>query len=397
MSGRRPRTLSIRVRLFLGFAATLGVCAALMVVIIYVGIRYLPTYDLPTAMPGHLVDQLPPGATFSAPGVDVAKHATTVTIRSKEDVWALVLAVSTAGVLVVTAIGLGVGWIVSRRLLAPLHAISEAAEKAGDGHLHYRIKADGPHDELRQLADTFDAMLSRLEDSFAAQKRFAANASHELLTPLTTTRAVLQVATADSTGEEFAEFAPMLVETNERNIAVVHALLALAEAEHAVPDPDPVDLGATASRAVADRKPRADAQHLCVDVEAQPGCTVVGNAALLQQMALNLLDNALAYNVPDGRVRVAVHRETDDVVFEIGNTGPVLDDQIVDRLFEPFYRLHPRVASDRSGHGLGLAIVQSIVAAHDGAVTAHPNPDGGLTVRVEIPAADGTASVGATA
>ncbi|MGV9316389.1 sensor histidine kinase [Streptomyces sp. NPDC003691] len=433
----RPRSRSIHTRLFLGFAGALSAAAVLMVAVIYTGMRFVPTYDfrntLVLAGPGELLpgengrwkaDTRGTGCGAAAPGTSglgetglgetgrgQAKplpRATepfpeaetpegvrpgpgaTMSISSKEDVWNTVLGVSAGGLLLVTAIGLAVGWRLSKRLLAPLGTISRAAAEAADGKLQYRINAEGPSDELKQLADTFDTMLARLEESFAAHRRFAANASHELLTPLATTRAVLQVAAADPSGEEFAELTPMLVETNERNITIVRALLDLAAADHAPFDPEPVDLAALATAAAAERTARAAADGLRLDVDAEPGCTVPGSTTLLRQLLLNLLDNALAYNTPGGSVHLAVLREK-EVVIEVENTGPHLDGTSAQRLFEPFYRPQSRVTSDRSGHGLGLAIVRSIVHAHHGTVTARPNPGGGLTVRAVLPPGTGRA------
>ncbi len=286
----------------------------------------------------------------------------------------------------VMAIGLGTGWLLSKRLLAPLHTISEAAAKAADDDLTERVRARGPEDELKRLADTFDTMLTRLQRSFTAHQRFAANASHELLTPLATTRAALQVAADAPTGEELAELVPLLQETNERNISVVRALLDLAAADHAPFDPDPVDLSDLAERAAAARAGRAAARGVRLTVDTEPDCQVMGSGALLRQLDLNLLDNALTHNVPEaGLVHLAVVQDGARAVVEVDNTGPRVDDAVVDRLFEPFYRARPRVGSDRSGHGLGLAIVRSIATSHRGTVTATANPTGGLTLRVRIP------------
>ncbi|MFJ3900731.1 sensor histidine kinase [Streptomyces sp. NPDC090025] len=421
---RRARALSIHTRLFLGFGAALAACSALMVAIIYVGIRYLPTYDFTAPY------VVPPGTT-APPDLGEAPQGRGRTIdvsgliRDKEDVWSTVLAVSVGGVIVVLGIGLGAGWLLSRRLLAPLHTINRAAAKAGEGDLAYRIAARGPEDELKQLADTFDTTLERLEESFAAHQRFAANASHELLTPLATTRAILQMAEADggTTREEFAELIPMLRETNERNIEVVRALLRLAAAEQGDHEAEPVDLAALTERAVAER---ADAERPAevsggpegpygVTITLAPGnpgtpgsgpgsCEVVGSATLLRQLVVNLLDNARTHNVPDGTVEVRVGREEREerkgrqgreggehraghvVVLTVANTGPEVDPATVHRLFEPFYRARPRVASDRSGHGLGLALVRSIARGHHGTVTARAREGGGLLVRVELPA-----------
>lgn len=388
---RHGRARNIHARLFLGFAGALTASAVLMVSVIYTGMRFMPTYDfMDTVVITH---PLAPhrvshgGEAFfeiSAPP-EVRPGATADgAIRSKEDVWNTLLWLSVSGLLLVTVIGLSVGWVLSKRLLAPLGVISEAAAKAADGQLQYRINAVGPADELKQLADTFDTMLARLEESFTAHQRFAANASHELLTPLATTRAVLHLAVADPSGEEFAELAPMLVETNERNITIVKDLLALAAADHAPFDHGLVDLAALAKDAAAERTAQAATAHLRLHVGTEPGCSVPGNTTLLRQLLLNLLDNALAYNRPGGSVHLAIRHE-DGVVIEVENTGPHVGDVVAQRLFEPFYRPRSRVADVRSGHGLGLAIVQSIVHAHHGTVTAHANPDGGLTVRARLP------------
>ncbi|MFQ3561850.1 HAMP domain-containing sensor histidine kinase [Streptomyces gramineus] len=408
--GGRPRALSIHARLFLGFGGALALCSALMVTTIYVGIRYLPTYDL--AIPATLAPQQPgttrphqpaQDPTLELGGLLPAGQTTrgealnlSGLVRSKEDVWHMVLAVSTGGVLLVMTIGLAAGWLLSRRLLAPLGTINEAAAKAGEGDLAYRINAQGPHDELKQLADTFDTTLARLQESFAAHQRFAANASHELLTPLATNRAILQVAAADHSGEQFAELLPMLVDTNERNITIVDELLQLAAADQVRYDTEAVDLAAVTAEAVEEQRVRPSAVTI---VEALPdgagtGCEVAGNQALLHRVVANLLDNARVHNIPGGPVHVAVRTETGPgsgatprtVVLEVDNAGPGVDPATVDRLFEPFYRARPRVSSDR-GHGLGLAIVHSVVRAHRGTVTAEANAMGGLRVRVALPTA----------
>ncbi|MFI7337507.1 sensor histidine kinase [Streptomyces sp. NPDC050085] len=397
--GPRQRTLSIHARLFLGFGSALGVCGALMVVIIYVGMRFLPTYDFSQTVVvpegSHQSASQRPASPVPTTGVSPSPGVTYEPakgvragdgISSKEDVWHTVLLVSIGGVLAVMALGLGAGWLLSRRLLAPLHTISEAAAKAADGDLSERINAQGPRDELKQLADTYDTMLTRLEQSFTAHQRFAANASHELLTPLATTRAVLQVAADDPTGEEFAELVPMLQETNERNISVVRALLDLAAADQAAFDPDPVDLADLAEQAASDRTAQAAEHGIRLAVDAELGCEVRGNTTLLRHLLLNVLDNALTHNVPEGgSVHLAVFQEGQTVVVEVENTGPYVDEAVVERLFEPFYRARSRVGSDRTGHGLGLAIVRSITTAHHGVVTAHARPTGGLTVRIEVP------------
>ncbi|GAA5208570.1 sensor histidine kinase [Streptomyces thinghirensis] len=391
---RRPRTLSIHARLFFGFGAALTACSALMVAIIYVGIRYLPTYDFTTPIVVPQTEASPPSVApryepdlRDAPPLDRGDTIdVSGLIRDKEDVWATVLSLSIGGVIVVLGVGLVAGWLLSRRLLAPLHTISRAAAKAGEGDLTYRIDAQGPHDELKQLADTFDTTLGRLEESFASHQRFAANASHELLTPLATTRAILQMADGDTSKEEFAELVPMLRETNERNIRVVRELLRLAAAEQEAHHTEPVDMAELTEQAVAEQRAAAGDVLITVTIDTLEPCDAKGSETLLRQLVVNLLDNARTHNVPGGTVGVRVDRVVDAIVLEVTNTGPAVDPEVVDRLFEPFYRARPRVASDRSGHGLGLAIVRTIVRGHHGTVTARARATGGLLLRVELPA-----------
>ncbi|ATL33021.1 sensor histidine kinase [Streptomyces formicae] len=392
----RPRALSIHLRLFLGFGGALVVCSALMVAVIYVGIRFVPTYDLttpievPRPLPSNSAGEPQwiephtvspsgtpgPGQKISASGV----------VRDKEDVWASVLAISIGGLLVVTAVGLAAGWVLSRRLLAPLHTINRAAAQAGKGDLAYRINARGPRDELKQLADTFDTTLERLEESFGAHQRFAANASHELLTPLATTRAALQLAAADDSGESLRELLPLLTETNERNIRVVKELLALAAADQVPCDTEPVDLAALVREVVADATGPAEGPALCVRADAVP-CEVLGSATLLRQLVTNLVENAVTHNTgaPDAFVHVTVCGEgAGNVALEVVNSGPLIAPETTDRLFEPFYRATPRVGSER-GHGLGLALVRSVARAHGGTSSATARAGGGLVVRVVLP------------
>ncbi|MBE1875014.1 sensor histidine kinase [Myceligenerans pegani] len=404
MSG--ARRLSIHVRIWAGFALVLVVSGGLIVAAVYLGMRYLPSYDLGAIqiVAAEHVEDAPTVAPVSpspASSPSPYARAATVLVRSKEDVWATVLTVSLTGAALVGALGLAAGWLLTRRLLAPLGDISRAAARAGEGDLAYRIGADGPDDELRQLADTFDLTLARLERSFEAHRRFAANASHELLTPLAATRTALQVAGDDDA--ELGRIAPRLRAANERSIEIVHGLLQLANAEHAELDAAPVDLAALAGEACAEAREEAAAAGLRMTAALEAGSLVAGSSVLLRQLLANLVGNAVRHNTAGGRVRVAVDGDvaggrtgTADrgaapgggtVTLEVANTGPLLDAAEVDRLFEPFHRADSRVRSDRSGHGLGLAIARAVVVAHHGTITATARPEGGLVVRVTLPGA----------
>ncbi|WP_274030970.1 sensor histidine kinase [Streptomyces sp. MMBL 11-1] len=393
------RRVSIHTRLFLGFALVLVVSGALMVAAVYLGTRFLPSYDLGSTppgttgyVPGRTADPGSGPAPYAVPGPAPSAvpgpYAETRVVRSKEDVWSTVLTVSVVGASLVAALGLAAGWLLSRRLLAPLHTIGRAAARAGEGDLSYRIHATGPNDELRALADTFDDTLDRLERSFAAHQRFAANASHELLTPLATTRTALQLAASDDSGRELLRLAPRLAAVNERSIEIVHGLLQLAGAEHARPDTEPADLAEIAAEACGELAGRARSAGITLETDLEPGHLFAGNTALLRRLVHNLVDNALTHNVPaadpGGWVHVAVFGDV-PVSLEVANSGPALDPEHTDRLFEPFHRAAPRVRSDRTGHGLGLAIAHAVVRAHHGTITAVANPDGGLTVRADFP------------
>jgi len=370
------RRLTIHARLFLGFGATLAVAGMLMVAVIYLAIRFIPSYEL--GEPGPVSSTTPLAHDTVAP--EFADYARTIEVRSKEDVWATVLTASVAALAVVVSAGLAAGWVVSRRSLAPIRAVGRATERAAAGDLGHRINASGPADEIKRLADGFDAMLTRLERSFDAHRRFAANASHELMTPLATQRAILQVATPDM----FDEVVSMLVESNERNIAVVTALLDLAATEHAIGDGDSVALDALAAEAVAALAAEAATAGVTVEVDVDGECEVTGSAELLRMLLMNLLRNAIAYNVDGGQATVAVYRHDDSVILEVDNTGPNVDPATVDRLFEPFHRLAGRVSGPRHGHGLGLAIVRAVAVAHGAGLTAEANPEGGMTVLVRL-------------
>ncbi|MER5889154.1 HAMP domain-containing sensor histidine kinase [Streptomyces sp. NPDC001941] len=407
------RTLSIHARLTIGFGAALAVCGALMVATIYVGMRWLPTYDFTTpvvvppgsnaapAKPVAPVDRDTPsppagqGSTASPSPGGLVHLPDSSGIRTKEDVWSTVLAVSIGGVLVVATGGLLLGRRLSRRLLAPLEDLNHAATRAADGDLSHRINATGPHDELRRLADTFDVTLSRLENSLASHRRFAANAAHELLTPLSTTKTALQMLGDRPSPEELAEVAPMLTESNERNIRVVRELLRLAETEHITFDSDPVDMAALAEETVAALHAAPPGGPALTLVADDPDCAVRGSTTLLRRLIVNLTENGLKHNTrePDAYVTVTVAPTTcdrdgqhaDRVLLEVANSGPRVDPATVEKLFEPFYRAHTRVESAR-GYGLGLALVQAIAEAHGGTVEARANATGGLTVRVSLPA-----------
>ncbi|MFP8884304.1 MULTISPECIES: sensor histidine kinase [Streptomyces] len=278
------------------------------------------------------------------------------------------------------------GYVMAGRVLSPLERITRTAQRVAGSDLHRRIELDGPDDELKELADTFDQMLDRLDRAFTAQQRFVANASHELRTPLAINRTLLEVQLSDpGASPELVQLGKTLLATNERSEQLVEGLLLLARSENEIVDRKPVDLAEVASQAV--EQARGEAQEGGVELRGvrQPAY-VQGSGVLLERVALNLVQNAVRYNVPgDGWVSVDTRAQPGQAVLVVENTGPVVPAYEVDNLFEPFRRLRTERTGSDKGVGLGLSIVRSVVRAHGGAVTARPREEGGLVVRVTLP------------
>jgi signal transduction histidine kinase len=289
---------------------------------------------------------------------------------------------------VMTAVSLALGWGVAGRVLRPLRVMTATTRRISADSLHERLDMPGPHDELKDLADTIDGLLERLDGSFAAQRRFVANAAHELRTPLATIRASLDVAVAKPAPVPATVVAGRLYGELDRVDRLLDGLLMLARAEHAdLPGPAGLSLEAVASAALAARAGAIHARNLTVAHDANPdGAWVTGSTELVHRMVDNVIDNAIAHNEPGGWIRVSTMTCGPAAALVVENGGPVLDPGQVRELARPFRRLGPdRTGSDR-GSGLGLSIVAAIAAAHHGALDLRARPDGGLRVRIELPA-----------
>ncbi len=288
---------------------------------------------------------------------------------------------------VATAAALLLGWIAAGRALRPLRAITGYARHASEATLGDRINLRGPPDELKDLADTFDAMLGRLEAAFEAQQRFSAEASHELRTPLAIMRAEADVAlaTPDATDRE-RQLASSIRDAVDRSEHLVDGLLALAHSESTLRDDAPVDLAEFVGDVVGEQARVASAAGVELNLDLD-SATVAGDRTLLWRMVGNLVENAIRYNRPGGWVRVAAATEGNEAVVRVENSGPLVDPAIVAELFEPFRQGTRNRRGQTSGHGLGLAIVRSVAAIHGGIVTAQARAEGGLDVTVRIPSA----------
>jgi two-component system sensor histidine kinase VanS len=354
---RRPG-LSARLKLTLSYAGFLAVAGALLLAVVWMYLlRYVP--DNSQGLLGTSPNRYLLVRTF-APAAAVAM----------------------AFLLVFGLVG---GWILAGRMLAPLTRISAAARMAGNGSLSHRVRMEGRQDEFRELADTFDTMLEQLESHVAEQQRFAANASHELRTPLAISQTLLDVARKDPARDR-GELIERLHSVNTRAIGLTEALLLLSRSDRGNFTRESVDLSLVAEEAAETLLPLAEQRGITLD--ATGGAAPVGGSPeLLLRMVMNLVQNAIVHNLPAGGT-VTVHTEAhgDTSVLRVENTGRRLPPELVPTLTEPFQRGTERVRTDEhAGVGLGLAIVHSIVRAHDGTLDLVPRPAGGLLVTVRLP------------
>jgi two-component system sensor histidine kinase VanS len=286
-------------------------------------------------------------------------------------------------------LGLVGGWFLAGSMLSPLTRITNVTRRVAGGSLSHRIHLEGRNDEFRELADAFDAMLARLDAHVAEQQRFAANASHELRTPLAITQTLLDVARKDPGGDT-AELVERLYYVNARAIDLTEALLLLSRANQRSFTREPVDLSLVAEEAAETLLPVAESRGVTIETSGEIA-VALGSHALLLQMASNLVHNAIVHNRPEGgSVRVHTAVGAGGVVLAVENTGDQLSPQAISTLTEPFQRGSERIRGDHAGVGVGLAIVESIVRAHDGSLTLAPGPEGGLRVVVALPAAPST-------
>jgi hypothetical protein len=300
------------------------------------------------------------------------------------------LIVSGIALVIMAVPAIVVGWLVAGRLLRPLRAMTTAAKNISAANLHERLNLSGPDDELKQLADTFDDLLGRLDQSFQSQRQFVANASHELRTPHATMRVWLDVALAKP-----GPVPPHMVDLGDRLRheldhvdQLLAGLLVLARAQQrSATDESTLPLDAVVSAATAERAALISGKGLDVRHQQCPEARVTGSETLLARMVGNVVDNAITHNAPGGWVRIKTGIAGAAARLTVKNGGPVLDERDVQALTQPFRRLGTERTGSERGSGLGLSIVAAIAEMHGGGLQLHALTGGGFQVVIELPLA----------
>ena len=355
-------------RLRLRFTLLYGVMSILsgmiLLAIVFVLARDLPPADAPA----------PPDA-----------KAMVGTPAAYLDFRADLLLVTGIALAIMAPVSLTLGWMFAGRMLRPVQAMTVSLRQISGSNVHERLAAAGPRDEFKDLADTIDALLARLEAALDGHKRFVANAAHELRTPLTVEHALIEepLIDPDATVEAYRSNFERLLAISRRRGRLLESLLTLASSEHGRDQVEQVDLAGIVQQAIRDRAADFDRHQLQVRATVR-AAWLLGDPTLIARLVANLCDNAIHYNVPGGVIDISTRLDTGQAVLIVGNTGSAVPSDQVQRLFEPFQRLQ-RV-SDDGHHGLGLSIVRAIVAAHSAELHAYSRPEGGLVVEIAFPA-----------
>jgi signal transduction histidine kinase len=378
--------VSIRLRLTLLYGALFLACGAVLLTITYLLVAHRYSGDFfVTAGKSVTVTKDPTGA----PMIGTTSLASPVQVLAQAHAQSnaalhQLLIQSGIALTIMAVISIWLGWLVAGRVLQPLRTITNAARDISARNLHRRLALKGPDDELNQLGTTFNGLLERLESSFEAQRQFVANASHELRTPLTFERTLLEVALADpdATVESLRRTCEQLLANGEQQERLIEALLLLSRSQRGLDRREPVDLAAVALERV-----RATDRHGPELAASLLPAETTGDPRLVERLVANLVDNAVKHNVPNGTLSVRTETRDGRALLTVENTGPAIEPADLDRLFQPFQRLHDERASTPNGSGLGLSIVYAIATAHDASITLRSRAGGGLRIEISFPAA----------
>jgi len=374
----RPRR-TVRLRLTLWYSGLFLASGAALLVITYGLVVQAFTADADHNVAACRV----PGRRCHSVSAQVARS---IALRDHSALLGDLLTRSALALAVMTVLSVALGWFVASRALRPLRTMTATTARISAASLGERLDLSGPDDELKELGDTIDRLLDRLEASFLAQRQFVANAAHEMRTPLARQRIISQVAVDDpDAGVESLRAAhDRVLAAGSELQHLMDALLTLARGQAGLDRREHLDLADVAGRVVSSRRAEADERGLDLHDALAPSPTA-GSPHLAERLVANLVDNALRYNVPGGRVEVSTGVAGHRAVLSVSNTGPQIPAAALDRLFQPFQRMIPERTSRGDGMGLGLSIVQAIAEAHGASVTASPRPGGGLVVEVAFP------------
>lgn len=392
MRSRRPWRSTIRVRLTMLYAMAFFLAGATLVGVMYLFLNQALDHQLSGQLDTtrHLSDTASHDVEVAGLTPDARDELHNQFRQDRDDTLDTMLAASLVALGVIGAFAAAFGWFLAGRALRPLHQITATARRVADRSLHERISLDGPNDEIKDLADTFDAMLERLDASFDSQRRFVANVSHELRTPLTINRTLIEVALEDpDSSESLRELGGTLLAVNRRHERLIDGLLTLASSEQGLTVRSPIDLQEIAQHIVAEARNTPEA--VGIDIRTQlDHASVFGDTVLLERLVQNLIDNAIHYNHrSDGFVSVTTTTSGTHGCLTVENTGPRIPPYEIPTLFQPFRRLEAaeRTAPSTTtrGAGLGLSIVRAVADAHNGEIHATARDEGGLNIEVRIP------------
>jgi signal transduction histidine kinase len=302
----------------------------------------------------------------------------------------LLLAGTTMAIML--ALSIALGWLMAGRALRPLRTITATTRQISENNLHQRLDMPGPGDELKDLADTIDGLLARLDTAFDTQKealdaqqRFVANASHELRRPLTLERATLEIALADpdATTQSLRSTCERVLATAKQQEKLIDTLLTLARGQRGLDQHEPFDIAAIADEVLLARRAEVQRRNLRVHAVLEP-TEALGDAHLAERLVVNLVDNAIRHNLPGGRIQVTTGTQDGHAVLAVANSGPAVPSSEIDRLLRPFQRLGPDRTNHGDGHGLGLSIVAAIATAHNAELRVQPRLQGGLEVEIHF-------------
>jgi signal transduction histidine kinase len=393
---RARRRSTIRVRLTLFYGAVFALCGAALLLISYLIVaeslqrdegtsnqRVIETYGYNRQQVDFFYNLPVPPASSGRQANNIGEVITGVQQDIRNDALHQLLVGTSLALGTMLVLAVVVGWVAAGRALRPVGRLTARAQRLSEDNLHERLSLEGPDDELKELGDTLDGMLERLDRAFGAQRDFAANVSHELRTPLAVMQAEADLVSGDpQTTEREQQLAQIVREQAGRLENLLDSLLALARSESTMRERAEVDLADVAADAVSERIEAADRAGLRIDVVLDD-VSVVGDRWLLDRVVANLVDNAIKYGESGGWLGLVVARRGGEAVISVSNGGDRLTDAQVAELLEPFRRAG---GDARPGYGLGMAIVGSVVQAHDGVLDVRPRPEGGLDVEVRLPA-----------